>query len=333
MIKVKIINRKKSMIVVTGATGHLGNVLTRKLLENGENLKVVARSSTDLKPLEGLNVEIVEGDIQDVNSLINAFHGAEIVYHLAGLVSILPDTDGRLNQVNVIGTRNVVDACLKTGVKRLIYTSSIHALKEPPHGIPIDETCSFEPQYSRGGYDQSKARASLEVLRGVDKGLDAVLVCPSGVIGPYDYRVSQMGQLFVNFLKGNQRAYIDGAYDFVDVRDVADGIILASKYGRSGETYILSGETIEVHELMLYLEEITGMRAPRFKMPLWFVKAVSKFSPIYYKFSKSKPLFTSYSIDVLNSNCKISSKKARNELGFSPRPLKESIKDSVEWFK
>ncbi|MDI6723432.1 MAG: SDR family oxidoreductase [Methanobacterium sp.] len=321
------------MIVVTGATGHLGNVLVRKLLENRENVKVVARSSADLNPLKGLEVEIVEGDIQDVNSLINAFQGAEIVYHLAGIVSILPDTDGHLHRVNVIGTRNVVDACLKTGVKRLVYTSSIHALKEPPRGIPIDETCSFEPQYSRGGYDQSKARASLEVLKGVEKGLDAVLVCPSGVIGPYDYRISQMGQLFVNFLKGSQIAYVDGAYDFVDVRDVADGIILASRYGRSSETYILSGETITVHDLMKYLEEITGMNAPKFKMPLWFVKAVSKFSPIYYKFSKSKPLFTGYSIEVLNSNCEISSKKAKDELGFSPRPIKESIKDSVEWFK
>lgn len=142
-----------------------------------------------------------------------------------------------------------------------------------------------------------------------------------------------MGQLFVNFLNGNQKTYIDGAYDFVDVRDVADGIILASKYGKNGETYILSGEKITVHELMLYLEEITGMSAPRFKMPLWFVKSISKLSPLYYKFRKSKPLFTSYSIEVLNSNCDISYKKASDELGFSPRPLKESIKDSVEWFK
>ena len=191
----------------------------------------------------------------------------------------------------------------------------------------------LSPQYSREGYDQSKAQASLEVLKGVDNGLEAVLVCPSGVIGPYDYRISQMGQLFVNFLKGNQRAYTDGSYDFVDVRDVANGIIFASKYGKSGETYILSGERITVHELVLYLKEITGMKAPILKMPLWFVKAVSKVFHLYYKLAKSKPLFTSYSIGVLNSNCEISSKKAKKELDFSPRPIKESIKDSIEWFK
>lgn len=321
------------MIVVTGATGHLGNVLVRKLLENEKKIRVFTLPNEDLKPLEGLNVEIVEGDVRDINSLINAFTGAEIVYHLAGIVSILPDIDGLLYQVNVLGTRNVVNACLKTDVKRLIYTSSIHALKEPPHGTQIDETCPFEPEYSRGGYDQSKAQASIEVLKGVDKGLDAVLICPSGIIGPYDYKISQMGRLFVDFMKGNQKTYIDGAYDFVDVRDVAEGLILASKYGKSGESYILSGEQITVHELMSYLEKITGMGAPKVKMPLWLVKEVSKVAPMYYKLTKNKPLFTSYSIEVLNSNCNISSAKAQKELNFSSRTLKESIRDSVEWFK
>jgi dihydroflavonol-4-reductase len=215
----------------------------------------------------------------------------------------------------------------------LIYTSSIHALKEPPNGISIDENCSFEPAYSRGGYDQSKARASLEVLKGVKKGLNAVLVCPSGIIGPYDYKVSPMGQLFINFVTGKQKIYIDGAYDFVDVRDVAEGLLNASKYGEKGETYILSGERITVYELMHYLEKISGTKAPRFKMPLWLVKAISKAVPLYTKLSKNKPLFTSYSIDVLNSNCNISSLKAREELNYSTRPLKESIKDSIGWFK
>ncbi len=321
------------MIVVTGATGHVGNVLVRKLQGNEETIKAFIPPSEDLKPLEDLDVEIIYGDVRDMSSLIKAFQGAEIVYHLAGIVSILPDTDGLLHEVNVLGTRNVVNACLKTGVKRLIYTSSIHALKEPPHGTAIDENCAFEPAYSRGGYDQSKAMASLEVLKGVEKGLDAVLVCPSGIIGPYDYKISQMGHLFVNFVEGKQKIYIDGAYDFVDVRDVAEGLLNASKYGKKGETYILSGERITVYELMSYLEEITGKKAPVFKMPLWFVQAVSKAVPLYTKLAKNKPLFTSYSIDVLNSNCEISSLKAREELNFSIRPLKVSIKDSIEWFK
>lgn len=321
------------MMVVTGATGHIGNVLIRRLLEKGEEVKVFILPSEDLTPIKGLEVEIIKGDVRNIDSLVNAFQGAETVYHLAGIISIMPDKDGLLYQVNVEGTRNVVNACLKTGVKRLVYTSSVHALREPPKGITIDENCGFEPQYSRGGYDETKALASLEVLKGVENGLEAVIICPSGIIGPHDYNISQMGTLFLNYMNGGMKAYLDGAYDFVDVRDVAEGLILASEHGKNGEIYILSGERIEVPELMKYLEKITGVKAPSFKAPHWLLKVFSKFTPVYYKFIKDKPLFTGYSIEVLNSNCDISSKKARNELGYSPRPIKESIKDSIDWFK
>lgn len=321
------------MIVVTGGTGHIGNVLVRRLIEQGKEVKIFTLPSESLKSVKGLDVEIVKGDVRDIDSLISAFEGAEVVYHLAGIISILPDKNGLLYDVNVNGTRNVVNACIKTGVKRLIYTSSVHALKEPPKGTIIDENCKFEPQHSRGGYDETKALASLEVLKGIKKGLEAVIVCPSGIIGPYDYHISQMGTLFIYYMNGSMKAYLDGAYDFVDVRDVAEGLILACEHGKSGETYILSGERIKVPELMKYLEKITGVKAPSFKAPFWLLKVSCKLTPLYYRFTKDKPLFTSYSIEVLNSNSEISYNKARNELGFSPRPVKESIKDSVEWFK
>lgn len=320
------------MIVVTGATGHIGNVLVRKLLENGEQIRAIVPPFEDNIPIEGLNIEIVRCDVRDAESLNEAFEEAEIVYHLAGIVTIMPGND-LLYQVNVEGTMNTIEACLKNNVKRLVYVSSVHALKEPPHGTIIDETCIYDPEYARGGYDESKTLASLEVLKGIAKGLDAVLLCPSGVIGPYDYKISQMGQLIINFMKGDLKACVDGAYDFVDVRDVADGLILACKNGKSGESYILSGEQISVEELMLELEKLTGVKAPSIKVPSWLVKIASSIFPSYYKLTGKEPLFTSYSIDVINSNSKISSDKARNELGYSPRPIKESIKDSVEWFK
>jgi dihydroflavonol-4-reductase len=321
------------MIAVTGATGHIGNVLVRKLLTSNENVRAIVPKFEDFKPLEGLEVEIVNGDVRNIDSMINAFKGAEIVYHLAGIVTILSSgNDDFIYQVNVEGTKNVVEACLRNNVKRLIYVSSVHALKEPPHGTVIDETCSYDAECAMGSYDRSKALASLEVFKGIDKGLNAVLVCPSGVIGPYDHRISQMGHLVINFMNGDVKAYIDGAYDFVDVRDVADGLILACENGKTGESYILSGEQISVQELYLELEKITGIKAPSFKAPLWLVKGLSRISPLYYKFTGKEPLFTSYSIDVINSNSKISSVKAHNELGYSPRPIKESIRDSVEWF-
>lgn len=320
------------MILVTGATGHIGNVLVKKLNSRGRAVRVLILPGDDLRSLAGLDVEIVEGDITDFDSILPLFEDVDVVFHLAGIISIMSGQDELLYRVNVMGTQNVVEACLKNSVDRLVYTSSVHALREPPHGTQIDETCFYEPEYSRGGYDRTKAQASLEVLEGVKKGLDAVIVCPSGVIGPCDYNISQMGQLILNYMNGNMKAYIDGAYDFVDVRDVAEGLILACRRGETGESYILSGEKITVQELMRTLEKITGVKGPWLKVPHWMANAAGKLTPLYYRNRKSKPLFTSYSAEVLLSNCDINNFKAQKDLGYDPRPLKESMRDSVEWF-
>lgn len=320
------------MILVTGATGHIGNVLVKKLTSRGMAIRVLILPGDDLRSLAGLDVEIVEGDITDFDSILPSFEDVDVVFHLAGIISIMSGQDELLYRVNVMGTQNVVEACLKNRVNRLVYTSSVHALREPPHGTPIDETCFYEPEYSRGGYDLTKAQASLVVLEGVKKGLDAVIICPSGIIGPCDYNISQMGQLILNYMKGDMKAYIDGAYDFVDVRDVAEGLILACRRGETGESYILSGEKITVQELMDTLEEITGVKCPWLKVPHWMANVAGKLTPLYYRNSNSKPLFTSYSAEVLLSNCDINNFKARKDLGYDPRPLKESLRDSVEWF-
>lgn len=321
------------MIVVTGATGHIGNVLVRKLVSRSKRVRAVIPPFEDASCLDGLKVEIVEGDIRQIDSLIQAFKGSDVVYHLAGIISILSGKSELLYQVNVEGTRNVVEACLKTKVRRLVYTSSIHAVKEPPHGIVIDETFPFDPDNVLGDYAKSKAQATLEVLRGVEQGLDAAIVCPTGVIGPYDYKISEMGQLIMDFIQRKLKAYVDGAYDFADVRDVATGLILACEKGKTGESYILSGEQITVRDLLLMLQEITEVKAPSFKIPAWLARTVGKIAPLYYHLTNTKPLFTTYSIDVLASNSQISSAKARRELGYSTRPVKESVTDAVAWFR
>ena len=179
------------MVIVTGATGHIGNVLVRQLLSRGADVRVVIPPFEDTASLDGLKVEMVEGDVRKIDSLIQAFKGGDVVYHLAGIISILPGKSELLYQVNVVGTRNAVEACLKTGVRRLVYTSSIHAIVGPPHGTIIDKTFPFDPDRTRGDYDRSKAQATLEVLKAVERGLDAVIVCPTGVIGPYDYKLSE----------------------------------------------------------------------------------------------------------------------------------------------
>ncbi len=321
------------MIVVTGATGHLGNVLVRKLVNQNKKVRALILPGEDIVSLEGLEIEKVDGDVCVPDSLRKAFEGAEIVYHCAGIISILPGQKKQLFQVNVLGTRNVVNMCLETKVKRLVYTSSIHALSEPAPGIVIDESREFNPENVLGEYSKSKALGTLEVIKGIEKGLDAVILCPSGIIGPHDYRVSEMGKLIVDFVKGKVKAYVDGAYDFVDVRDVAEGLILACEKGKKGECYILSGQQISVRQLLKFLEEISGVKVPSFKILHQVARAAGFFNVLYCNLMKIKPLFTPFSIDVLASNSLVSCQRAQDELGYSPRSIYESIKDAVQWFK
>ncbi len=320
-------------IVVTGATGHIGNVLIRELLAAGEKVRALVPPFENDLPIRGLNVDMVAGDVCDRASLNSAFRGADVVYHLAGIIAITPGKDRLLHRVNVEGTRNVVDACLESGVGRLVYTSSIHAIQEPPEGIFINETFPVDPEHVLGPYARSKARATLEVKKAVERGLDAVIVHPTGVIGPFDFKISEMGQLVLDFIRGKLKAYLDGAYDFADVRDVARGLTLAGRKGRKGESYILSGERVSIKRIMEMLEETSGIRAPSFKVPAWLAHTAGKLAPIYYRIVRSKPLFTDYSVDVLRSNSWVTSEKARVELGYVARSVQESICDSVAWFR
>jgi len=321
------------MIVITGATGHIGNVLVRQLLEKGEKVKVLVLPGEDLTPIKGLDVEKAEGDIRNLESLVKAFRGADIVFHLAAVISILPGRKKLLQEVNVIGTRNVVEACVKCGVRRLVYTSSIHALfKEPPPQF-IDETIPFDPDNIVGEYAKSKVRATLEVLKGLEKGLDVVVACPTGVMGPYDYRISEAGKTIIDVAKGKCPIYIDGNQDFADVRDSAKGIILCGEKGRKGEVYLLSGETISVTDLLLTASKISGAKMPKIKIPIPLAKILSIFTSIYYKLTKTTPRLTPYSIYVLTYPAFASDKKARQELGYSPRPIRESIADAIKWYR
>lgn len=321
------------MEMITGAAGFIGNVLARELLLKDKKVRVLVRSASDNSSLEGLKVERAAGDIRDVNSLIKAFRGIDTVYHLAGKISIMPGDRALIRNINFGGTRNVIDACLKCGVRRLVYTSSIHALKEPPMGTVIDENMSFNPYNSRGEYDRSKALASIEVVKAIEDGLDSVIVCPTGVLGPYDFRISSITQTFIDFARCRLNLNVGGAYDFVDVRDVAIGHILAAKKGKTGESYILSGQRITMDEMMSILEEISGVCKPKYKVPAWLVKAAGFFTPVYYKLADKAPRFTTYSISTLQSNSVISHKKASMELGYRPRTVKESIKDTFKWLK
>ena len=322
------------MVIVTGATGHIGNVLVRELLVEGVVVRVLVLPDDDERPLAGLNVEIVYGDITDPVSLKSAFAGAELVFHLAGIVTIMPSMASVLDRVNVVGMRTVIAACRASGVHRLVYTSSIHAMAEPSHGTVIDESQPFDPDRVLGDYARSKARATLLLLDEVSKGgLDAVICCPTGVIGPWDYGISNIGQLILDFASGHLKSYVSGAYDFVDVRDVAHGLIIAAEKGQSGRHYIFSGTQVHVPELMEELARDIGYPAPTYRIPTVIARTAGILASMYYRLLRRKPVFTAYSIDVLRSNSLVSSARAREELGFTSRPWQESIRDHVEWFR
>jgi dihydroflavonol-4-reductase len=320
------------MILVTGATGHIGNVLIRNLLDKGEKVRALVWHDEDTTSIKDLDVEQVNGDVLDRDSLSPAMSGVDSVFHLAGIISILPGKNPSLWKVNVEGTRNVLKAALRAGVRRLIYTSSIHAIARAPHGVAMDETLGFDKSNPYGEYDRSKAAASLEVQEAVADGMDAVIACPTGVIGPYDFRGSEMGEVIRSASEARTMFFVEGAYDFVDVRDVADGLIAAHEHGRRGESYILGGSKISVRFLLESVREVTGKAFASIKIPLPFAKFASNFTPWYYLKTRAKPRFTPYSLEVLQSNSNISHAKAARELGFHPRPIHETITDTVRWF-
>ena len=307
-------------------------MVIRELMIRGKKVRAFVLPGEDLTPLDGLDVEIVEGNVLDPASLNAAMKGIQTVYHLAGMISIMPGDYEKMRRVNVDGTKNVVAAARKARVKKLVYTSSIHALRRIPEGSVIDESVEFDPDNRMGDYDRTKAEASLAVLKAAAEGFNAVIVCPTGVIGPYDYKKSEMGSLLLEWTLKRPSVLIEGSYDFVDVRDVARGHVLAGEKGRRGEVYILSGERIRLTRLMELVHENVDHFEPAFKIPISLAKFISRFTPAYYRATGSKARFTPYSIETVLSNSHFSNAKAVRELGFKARSLEHTISDTLCWF-
>jgi len=290
------------MIVITGAAGQVGSVLVKKLVERKKQVKAIVTPTDDLTALEKYPIEIVTGDIRDLQFLINEFAKAKQVYHLAGIVSITPGNKNLLEEVNVEGTKNVVKACHENNVDRLIYTSSVHAFVERPHGQLIDETAPIDPERIVGNYAQSKDKATLYIREAIKNGLDAVIVYPSGIIGPYAHTLSNMGQMFIDYCQGKIPVIIEGTYDFVDVRDVVLGAMSAAKKAPPGSEYILSGYQITLKQMFYILSNITGRKYPRIYIPTWFLKMLIPLINFFAKRLNKMPTLTSYALYTISSN-------------------------------
>jgi dihydroflavonol-4-reductase len=318
-------------VVITGATGHIGANLVRALMEKGRPTRCLVHLST--AALEGLNTELVRGDISDVESLCHAFRGADVVYHLAACISLSMDDWPRLEAVNINGTRNVIEACRRAGVRRLVHFSSIHALVQEPLSTPVDESRPLTDLKSGPPYDRSKAAAEKEVRRGIEQGLDAVIINPTGVIGPYDYQPSFLGEALLSMAQNRLPALVTGGFDWVDVRDVVAAAMRAEAQAPAGATYLLSGHWVSMCDIAAMVAEITGVKNSRFVCPLWLARLAAPLVQGVSRLNGKSPLYTSVSLRALKSNRHISHAKATRELGYQPRPFRETLVDTLRWFE
>lgn len=322
-----------SLSVLTGATGHIGYALLKLLADRGERVRILIRKDTDI--FDGIECEKVYGDVTDPQSLDKAFEGADVVYHLAGLIDINTGNDAAVWNVNFGGTKNVVEACQKCGVRRLVYASSVDAYIPLPGNTLMREVDRFDPDALDGTYAKTKATATNYIFDTVKQSdLDAVVVYPGACIGPYDFKVSAVGEMVRMFVHGNFPVSLGfGAYNFVDVRDVAMGMYLAAQKGRRGEGYILCGQQITTNGFIATVAKVCGKKCPKIRMGKGIVSLAAPVMEVYYKLSKTTPLFTRYSIRKLMSNCNFSIEKAKTELGYAPMSVEQSVRDMVEWIR
>lgn len=324
--------------IVTGATGHLGNTVVRKLLLAGERVRCLVLEGEQTKSLDGLNCEIVYGNIVDRSSLENLAAGLEqdevVLIHSAGLISISMKPDSRVWDVNVQGTKNVIDFCKKHEVKRMVYVSSVHAIPEPENKEDIiAEVTHFDHEKVVGTYAKTKAAATSAVLDAGKEGLDVVVVHPSGITGPNDWQRGHMTQVVLDYIHERLTALVKGGYDFVDVRDVAQGVIAAARIGRRGECYILSNRYFEMQDIVGEITNLTGHKRIKMILPFWFARLLAPLVEGFCRLTRRMPLYTTYSLYTLRAAANSSNAKAKKELNYSTRPMEETLHDTVAFLK
>ena len=326
----------KRIYIVTGASGFLGNNIIR-MLEHDDNAEVRAfvLNGESISSLNNLKCSIYYGDVTKADTLNSVFEGsgdAEIfVIHCAAVVYIKSKYNSRVYDVNVNGTKNIVDKVLEYKAK-LIYVSSVHAIPEKSDGNLISEVSIFNPDNVVGLYAKTKAEAARYVMDSVkDKGLNACIVHPSGILGPYDFSNSHLTALVREIVRGKLPMCVKGGYDFVDVRDVAKGIIMACDKGKKGECYIMSGEFVSIKKLADLVCDVVGKKRIKVVLPIMIAKIVAPFYEMYYNVKGKTPLFTKYSLYTLSSNSNFSNEKAKRDLGFVTRDITDTVRDMVMW--
>jgi dihydroflavonol-4-reductase len=316
---------------VTGASGHIGSNLCRALISEGHEVRALINLTS--KGLEGIPVEKIPGNILDKKSLESLVAGCDIVIHLAAAISIRGINEQDILSININGTRNILEVINKIPVKRFIHFSSIHALTHEPYDEVLDETRTLalkDPIL----YNRSKAWSEQLVLEAINRGMNGFIINPTSVIGPNDFRHSLMGKAIIQICQNKLPGLVRGGYDWVDVRDIVSGTLQAIEKGRRGERYLLSGKWLSLPDLVGIISQYYPIKNKHIILPYWLAELGVPFLKIYALLRKADPLYTRESLDIVrHSHRMISSDKAKKELGYQPRPIETTIKDTIEWFK
>jgi dihydroflavonol-4-reductase len=322
-------------VVVTGGTGHIGANLIRALVADGAPVRAVVRpageGSPEQRALAGLAIETASGDVCARDSLKAAFAGADLVFHLAAVISINGGQRGRVWATNVDGARNVGAAARACGVRRVVHCSSVHAFALAGCQGVLDETSPRALAPTHAIYDRSKAAGEI-ALREAAGPVEVVVCHPTGVIGPADHGPSRMGRFIRALMRGRAPGLVAGRFDWVDVRDVVAGLRAAGDRGRAGENYLLSGHAASPREIAALVAAAAGTPAPRFVAPMALARFGALFTSAYGQLTGREPLFTSEALAPLRFRGQVSSAKAARELDFTARPLDETIRDTCAWF-
>lgn len=321
--------------LVTGASGFVGSAVVRRLLEAGHDVRALVRPDSDRRNLDGLAVEIVEGDLRDRGTLDAAVAGCQGLFHVAADYRLWARNHEELYESNVGGTVNMIRAAADAGVERMVYTSSVATLGLNADGTPADETTPSRLEDMIGHYKRSKYLAEVEVRRITDEEiLPLVIVNPSTPIGPRDVKPTPTGRLILDAARGRMPAYVDTGLNVVHVDDVADGHLLAYERGRRGERYILGGENLTLEQILAEVAGVSGRRAPRVRLPHAAVMPLAWISELLAHLRLLKtPLATVDGVRMARKHMFFSSDKAREELGYEWGSAAGAIADAVAWFR
>jgi len=319
--------------LVTGGAGFVGGALVRRLLERGEEVRALVRKSSDLRNLEGLSVEVINGDLRDRDSLRQAMKGCRRLYHVAACYKFwLPDPK-EIYEVNVEGTKNLLEAAKRESVEQIVYTSTVGVLGTPGDGGLGSEETPVTLQEMVGHYKRSKYLAEQVALKSAEEGLPVVIVNPSTPVGPGDVKPTPTGQMIVDFLNGRMFAYIQTGLNLIDVADVAEGHILAAEKGKIGKRYILGHRNLTLQEIFELLGRISGIKPPGLKIPRWSVLPFAYLSErVSNWMTKTPPRIPLEGVKMAKQYMFFDASKAVRELGLPQSPIEQALKRAVQWF-